>query len=57
MLHRIAERACPLDEGFVSATLESSQITDDKVTLNFVDDNGAVSGEHWFAFKATKEHM
>lgn len=57
MLHRIAERACPLDEGFVSATLESSQITDDKVTLNFIDDNGAVSGEHWFAFKATKEHM
>lgn len=31
-----------IDEGFVSATLESSQITDEKVTLNFVDDNGQV---------------
>jgi hypothetical protein len=56
-LHDLAERACPLDEGFVSATLESSQITDDKVTLNFVDDNGAVSTEYCVAFWAAKEYL
>jgi hypothetical protein len=30
------------DEGFISAQLESSQVTSDKITLNFVDDKGNV---------------